>query len=115
MPYFFIIPGYLGLLFLATMTYLYFKVKLPSSSVSSYILFGSLGSAFGILSLNALLWGLIVFVIKAFPNTSGNLMGAGMVILILIGPFIASAAGILLGILVGCLFRYKRIHPPTAA
>jgi hypothetical protein len=80
---------------------------------SGYILAGAVGTLFGFVIINVFVW--IVGLFPAWLNQNVSLSDSLRYILqlfvavtLLIGPFIGSAIGVLLGFAAGIYFTYKR-------
>jgi len=114
MPYFFVLPAYI--VFLAGLIGTAVAVRFVPrfQFASGYIFAGAIGTVFGIISINVFVW--IVGLIPAWINQKVSLpewlqsVSQYMVaVVLLIGPFIGSAIGVMLGFAAGMYFYYRRM------
>jgi len=113
MPYFFILPAYVALLVVliiaAVVTYAVPRCK----SASGYIVAGTVGTLVGFVVINVVV--IVLGVLPAwlaqkvaFPEWLQQVSKIFVVAALLIGPFIGSAIGVLIGFMAGLYFIYRR-------
>ncbi|MEI8064634.1 MAG: hypothetical protein WCH84_11295 [Verrucomicrobiota bacterium] len=115
MPYFFILPAYVLLVLGLTVAVIIFLLVREWRPAKSYIVAGTIGTFLGIVLANILVTvlGVLPFLFARVPSLPEPLRkGAGILGLgiLMIGPFIASVVGVLLGFGVGLYYAYRRRH-----
>jgi len=113
MPYFFIVPAYLLLLLILGIAAVVLRSGGNSGPASGYILAGMVGTIPGIIAANVLvtLAGLLPLWIAAKvspPEWMMQVLSVLAVACLFIGPFVASAIGVIAGFLCGILVAWKR-------
>lgn len=113
MPYFFIIPAYLILLLALGIVVFVTRLNETTRPASRYILAGMIGTVPGIIVANAIvtLAGIMpalvaeqVSLAEGFKQACAIFAGLAL----LLGPFVASVVGVVLGFSCGCWFVCKR-------
>lgn len=113
MPYFFILPAY-GLLLLVLGAAAFAAWMTPRGRpLGRLLVAGMIGSVPGMLIANVLVTiaGLLPVWLAdnlTLPETLKQVLGVCAVAILLLGPFVASALGVLLGFLGGCGFVWWR-------
>jgi hypothetical protein len=112
MPYFFILPVYaallLGFIGAAAITRLVPRFRV----VTGYIVCGAIGTLIGFIILNALVWMAGLFPVwlnqkNSFPQWLLRFSQFFVAGTLLIGPFIGSAIGVMLGFAAGIYIVYR--------
>jgi hypothetical protein len=113
MPYFFIIPAYLALLIGLVAAAIMARFIPRFQPASRYILAGAIGTLAGFIIIN-----LIVFLAGmspvwlaekiTFPDWLHQVSKYFVVATLLIGPFVGSAVGVLVGFVAGLYFVRRR-------
>ena len=113
MPYFFILPAYIVLLIGLIGAAVVARFVPRFQSASGYLFAGAVGTVLGFVIINVLVW--IVGLFPAWVNQKVSLpewlQHASMYFVaaaLLIGPFIGSVIGVLLGFAAGLYFVYRR-------
>ena len=113
MPYFFILPAYVALLMALVCAAIVAHFVPRLRQASGYIFAGAVGTLFGFVIINVFVW--IVGLFPAWLNQKvslsdwlRHLFQLFVAATLLIGPFIGSAIGVLLGFPAGIYFIYKR-------
>jgi hypothetical protein len=113
MPYFFILPAYVVLLLGLSLAAIVSHVVREWRPARGYIVAGTIGTFLGIVLANVFvtILGVLPFLfarLTALPEPlrkGARIVGLGI---LMIGPFIASVAGVLLGFGAGMYFTYRR-------
>ena len=113
MPYFFILPAYVALLIGLIGVAVVARFVPRFQPVSGYIVGGTIGTLIGFVIANVVVvlagvapaWLAQKFTFPAWLHQVSQYFVAAM---LLIGPFIGSAIGVLLGFAVGLYFVYRR-------
>jgi hypothetical protein len=112
-PYFFIIPAYMLLLAVLGIAAFVTRMNPPWRKASGYIVGGMIGTLIGFILANAAVTiaGILpAMVANHFSLAEGlkQVCGVFAGVALLLGPFVASAAGVALGCLAGCGWVWKR-------
>lgn len=113
MPYFFILPAYVLLLLVLGIAAIVTRMNVPWRPASGYIIGGMIGTVPGFIAANLLitLAGILPTVIAdhfSLPDGLKQVCGVFAGVALLLGPFVASAVGVVLGFLAGCwLVRWR--------
>jgi hypothetical protein len=113
MPYFFILTAYVALLIVLLCGAIIAHFVPRFRQASGYIFAGAVGTLFGFVIMNFFVW--IVGLFPAWLNQKvaladwlRHIFQLFVGVTLLIGPFIGSAIGVLLGFVAGIYFIYKR-------
>ena len=113
MPYFFILPAYVALLVGLIGAAIIARFVPRFQPASGYIVGGAIGTLFGFVIINVFVW--IVGLFPAwlnqkvsFPDCLLHVSQFFVAATLLIGPFIGSAIGVLLGLVAGLYFVFRR-------
>jgi hypothetical protein len=113
MPYFFILPAYVALLVGLIGAAVVARFVPRFQPASGYIVGGAVGTLFGFVIINVLVWVVGLFPAwlnqkVAFPDWLLHLTQYFVAATLLIGPFIGSAIGVFLGFAAGIYFVFRR-------
>ncbi|MGH8004347.1 MAG: hypothetical protein ACRECJ_06460 [Limisphaerales bacterium] len=113
MPYFFIFPAYIVLLVVFATTAIVVRCIPRFRMLSGYIVGGAVGTLIGFALINIFIWiaGLVPVWMSqkvAFPDWLKPVIPVYIAVVLLIGPFIGSAIGVLFGFAAGVYFVYRR-------
>ena len=113
MPYFLILPAYAIFLVALIIIAIVARFTERFKSASQYIFAGAFGTLIGFLIANIFLWIIGLFPVWLnqnipFPDWLQRIGKFFTAATLLLGPFIASAAGILLGLVFGVYFVHRR-------
>lgn len=113
MPYFFILPAYFALLIALFGTAIVTRFVPRFQPASSYIVGGTVGTMVGFIFINVLV--IVVGVLPvwltkniSFPDWLQQVSKIFVAAALLIGPFIGSAIGVMLGFCAGLYFVHSR-------
>jgi hypothetical protein len=113
MPYFFIVPAYVLLLLVLGIAAFVARMSPGLRGSNSYIIGGMIGTLPGFIVANVLvtLAGILPAVIAdqfSLPDGLKQVCGVFAGVALLLGPFIASAVGVVFGFLGGCWVVRRR-------
>jgi len=113
MPYFFILPAYVALLMALVCAAIVALFVPRFRQASGYIFAGALGTSFGFLIINVFVWVVGLFPVWLNQKVSlsdwvRHIFQLFVAATLLIGPFVGSAIGVLLGFAAGVYFIYRR-------
>ena len=109
MSYFLVAAGFALFTVVAAAVTLVSWVYRPLRAVFPFTWRAWVGGTVGFMIANALLIGAVVLFLKVGESTAvrSNMVGGIAAVTLLIGPFVASAVGILLGVILGCYFGWR--------
>jgi hypothetical protein len=113
MPYFFILPAYVLLLLVLGIAAFVTRMNPGLRGSSAYIIAGTIGTLPGIIVANLVVTvaGILPAVIAdhfSLPDGLKQVCGVFAGVALLLGPFVASAVGVVLGFLGGCWVVWRR-------
>jgi hypothetical protein len=113
MPYFFILPAYVALFIALIVIAIITRFVARFRLASGYIVAGAIGTLIGFVIINIVVWIVGLFPVwlnqkVSLPDWLQQVSKFFVAGTLLIGPFIGSAIGILLGFAAGFYFVYRR-------